>query len=335
MKSNRIEDDVPRLEELKSHVYGIGASVQADWYTKTTKAIAEYVGRVYGHDMKILVLKGQEAVLEEPEFPADTSNEKEKAIWSKKYDHFLKHEQRYKDYKAKVFTIIMGQCDKAMQNQVETHKEYETVEMDNDVASILKIIKSVATGSNDMKYPSMQALQAWKKLANTRQYDNEELIDWYKRFISVVEVYEEVCDIIAPVKVAEKNPKYKGSAKEGIMSIERDRMLATMFLDGSDRKRYGFLLRQLQNDYSLGSNQYPDDAETALRVLTLYEEQSGKKKKRVRKGDDEELPVSFAQTGLKCFKCGKIGHVKKNCPDKDDQNEEEQKTSNAQVGWAD
>jgi hypothetical protein len=32
----------------------------------------------------------------------------------------LKHEQWYKDYQAKVFTIVMGQCDKLMQNQVET-----------------------------------------------------------------------------------------------------------------------------------------------------------------------------------------------------------------------
>ena len=44
MKSNHIEDDVPRLDELKSHVYGMGASMKADQYAKTTKAIAEYVG---------------------------------------------------------------------------------------------------------------------------------------------------------------------------------------------------------------------------------------------------------------------------------------------------
>ena len=318
MKSNHIEDDVPRLDELKSHVYGMGASMKADQYAKTTKAIAEYVGRVYGHEMKMLVLKGQETVPQEPEYPT-TTNDKDKAIWSKKYDQYLKQEQRYKDYKAKVFTIVMGQCDKPMQNQVETASEYEAAEKDNDVVIVLKVIKRIATGTNDMKYPSMQAVQAWKQLARARQSDKEELLDYYKRFVGMVEVYEEVCADIAPVKVAEKNPKYKTKAKD-TMSKERDRMLAAMFLDGVDKKQYVYLLKQLQNDYSLGSNQYPEDAETALRVLTLYEEQSGKKKNKGKK--EEKVNLSFAQGGIKCFNCGKVGHIKKDCPEKDEKKDE-------------
>jgi hypothetical protein len=60
----------------------------------------------------------------------------------------------------------MGQCaDKPMQNQVETASEYEAAEVDNDIIIVLNIIKCVSTGTNDMKYPSLQALQAWKMLA--------------------------------------------------------------------------------------------------------------------------------------------------------------------------
>ncbi len=113
----------------------MGASVKADWYAKTTKEIAEYVGRIYGHDMKMLVLKGQETVPQEPEYP-ETTNKKDKAIWSKKYDQYLKHEQWYKDYQAKVFTIVTGQCDKLMQNQVETDSEYEAAELGNDLSAL-------------------------------------------------------------------------------------------------------------------------------------------------------------------------------------------------------
>ena len=74
------------ISELKSHVYGLANSKQADQYTKMTKAIAEYVGRVYGHEMKVLVSLGREMEPEEPDYPTDATNEKEKAIWSKKYD---------------------------------------------------------------------------------------------------------------------------------------------------------------------------------------------------------------------------------------------------------
>jgi hypothetical protein len=52
-----------------------------------------------------------------------------------------------------------------MQNQVETASGYEAAEVDNDIIIVLNIIKCVLTGTNDMKYPSLQALQAWKMLA--------------------------------------------------------------------------------------------------------------------------------------------------------------------------
>jgi hypothetical protein len=60
----------------------MGAGVKADQYAKTTKAIAEYVGWGYGHDMKMLVLKGQETVLQEPEYP-QTNAEKKRLFGAK------------------------------------------------------------------------------------------------------------------------------------------------------------------------------------------------------------------------------------------------------------
>jgi len=83
------------IRELKSQVYGLANSKQADQYTKTTKAIAEYVGRIYGHEMKVLVSLGREMPPEEPDYPADATNEKEKAIWSKKYDLCTKKSHKY------------------------------------------------------------------------------------------------------------------------------------------------------------------------------------------------------------------------------------------------
>ena len=53
------------ISELKVRVYGLVDSIQADQaeqYTKTTKAIAEYVGRVYGPEMTVLVSVGKESV---------------------------------------------------------------------------------------------------------------------------------------------------------------------------------------------------------------------------------------------------------------------------------
>ena len=310
--------------ELKEFYCIASAGKQADQYTKTTKAIAEYVGRVYGHEMKILVLQGKETVIQEPEYPTgSTVTEKDKAIWSKRYDLYLKKEDRYNDYKAKVFTLVLSGCDKPMRNRVESASGYLSVEGSNDVAGLLQIIKDIAFDSNEKKYPPMQAAVAWRNLAKVWQQDGEDLVDYYKRFVSLVEIVERSYGIVAPEEIAKNNSKYNKD-KQSALDIERDRMLAFMFMDGADKRLFGFLLKKLADDFALGDGKYPENAEEALQVLTLHMERPKSKGKK----DDEPIHLSFAQgRKSKCWKCGKEGHLKKDCPEL----QEAAETSAAQV----
>jgi hypothetical protein len=43
--------------------------------------------------------------------------------WSKDYDIYIKKKTKYDEEKAKVFDIILGQCDEPMQNKVEGHSK--------------------------------------------------------------------------------------------------------------------------------------------------------------------------------------------------------------------
>ena len=62
------------LAELKGNVYRLSAvGGQADKYVKTTKAIAEYVGREYGQEMRLLVLKRMDGAPSKPEYPPGTT----------------------------------------------------------------------------------------------------------------------------------------------------------------------------------------------------------------------------------------------------------------------
>ena len=108
-----------------------------------------------------------------------------------------------------------------------------------------------------------------------------------------------------------------------------------MFMDGADKKVYGYLLKKLQDDYSLGDGKYPEDLQEALQVLQLY---AGKKKNK--KKESEESPEwSGAQVERrKCHKCGKKGHLLKDCPGRDttqeqsgEQTQSQTQSSNAQV----
>ena len=57
-------EDKSSIKELKGKMYSMadGKGSQADRYTQTTKAIAEYVGHIFGWEMKVLVSNGAETV---------------------------------------------------------------------------------------------------------------------------------------------------------------------------------------------------------------------------------------------------------------------------------
>jgi hypothetical protein len=72
--------------------------------------------------------------------------------------------------------------------------------------------------------------------------------------------------------------------------------------------------------------------EDALQVLLLQAERATKSKKQ---NDNEAPSLSFAQAGgPKCWKCGKRGHVKKNCPDRQDEETKTAEEGRQFVSWA-
>ena len=156
-KKSSTVDEFSKISELTAHRHElIGAGAQADQCTKTTKAIGEYVGRVYGNAMKKLVMHWVEKKPKEPDYPDSAKpSEKDKAVWNKKHDLYLKQQERHDDHRAKVFVTIIGRCSKAVRNRVESADAYSTVDDNNDVVELLKLIKSVAFDSNEKKHPSV------------------------------------------------------------------------------------------------------------------------------------------------------------------------------------
>jgi hypothetical protein len=318
------QGDSPAAAELKKYKYSIdNVGSQVDAFTKTTKAISEYSARTFGQSMKLLIL-GDKTVPEKPQYPKEV-NEMNKAIWSKEYDQYLKRQDKYDENKAKVFAIVLAQCDKPMRNTVESATEFKGVEAAVDVVGLIRIIKDIAFDANDKKYASMQATMAWCNLVKATQREDEDLIDYYKRFISLIEMVERSYGQIAPEEIAKKSNKYTKNPG-AVLSIERSRMLAYMFMNGANKRLFGYMLRSLENNFALGTDLYPATMEDALQVLTLSCENITRKKSKGG-ADNGDPAMAFVQgTNVKCWKCGKEGHIKINCPEAATQN------SHVQVG---
>jgi len=85
------------------------------------------------------------------------------------------------------------------------------------------------------------------------------------------------------------------------------------------------LLNGSEQDCSLGDNKHPATTEEALQVLSMHEQQTLKqfvKKKPKSDDDSHHSSLLFAQKNQmmkqgSCFKCGKPGHLIKDCPTTD------------------
>ena len=99
------------LDALGYNVYLIGSPHQADMYTTTTKAIADYVGKECGAAMRTLVMSGREQRLLKPRQPTPRDGEDKVSTldieeWKTKLNHYYKKLDKYTKDKAKVFKLL-------------------------------------------------------------------------------------------------------------------------------------------------------------------------------------------------------------------------------------
>ena len=66
MPEEKKEDDI---HELKDYKFDLMDSKEAHKYDEIVKKIGEYVGRIHGKDMKLLVVSEKELTLTKPTYP--------------------------------------------------------------------------------------------------------------------------------------------------------------------------------------------------------------------------------------------------------------------------
>ena len=245
-----------KLDKLGSLIYKVNSKDQAEMYIRTTEAIADYVGVEYGRDMRMLVKKGKDKTFTEPGPPKLKKNETELPAgalekFRTELNIFHREKKEYQEQKAKVFVVILGQCSQMAKSRLESDPDFDDLEDKDDVVGLLEKLHVMSFTTAGAQQPYWALQQVLKRFVAINQGPQESLGNYHKRFQALAKVVEIQWGDFYPEKLTTGNqPDDKKTAET--------KMLMMFFLAGVDKRRYGNLLDDFNNQYLAGKDNYPE-----------------------------------------------------------------------------
>jgi hypothetical protein len=221
---------------------------------------------------------------------------------------YYKEHNKYRDNKAKVFVIVLGQCTEGVLSRLENGGGLTDLEVNRDVKGLLEKLREIAFATGGVRDPYVTLAESFRRFALLQQGPKEMMAKYSKRFAIAAKVLDGHWGDFIPTNLAD-NQTTQEQAK--------DRFLSRMLLTGADKTRYGALIDDLNNSYIGKKDYYPESLEATLNLLSNYRDT---KFGADKSGDKHEnYGAVFAQKAtkdmskVKCHKCGKMGHYARDC----------------------
>ena len=270
-------------DELKGHVYDCSDARQADLFIKTTKEVAEFVGRTYkyGGDIRLAVENLQMPNIAEPYDPPAGASRTQERIWEKQVDEYVKQTTYISENIKTLYSLVWGQCTDIMRQKIEALHDFEEMSTNGDGLALLKAIKNTAFSFQSQKYFPHSLYESTRRFYMTVQgkyMTNQAYLEQFQNMIDVIVhtggmVGHQPGIIRAIMRERGIDPTNATTMQQ--MEIEKEaqnRYLAVAFMLGSDKARFGRLLENLENDYLQGQNNYPTSITAAYNLLPNWKQ---------------------------------------------------------------
>ena len=117
-------------EYLEGHIHDMVTVSQANQFTSTTKALVSYAGRkcTNPQDIRITIKHQKEVIIPIPVTRMDIDKDVAKILLRKDIDASVNQTQDYRQNKANMYSMDLGQCTEAMKNTLEGEETYESID---------------------------------------------------------------------------------------------------------------------------------------------------------------------------------------------------------------
>jgi len=182
------------------------------------------------------------------------------------------------------------------------------------------------------QYGLLTVLDAMRRLLNIRQKEDEDLLDYVKRFKQLRNTYKSYLGTKVLDEYVENTEEYRKAStdddRQAVKEKSFEAFMALLVLVSATQGDYGEVLKALTMQFSMGVDQYPRTITAAVNILTNHRPGSkgskAKQRDRSRSKDDKsdkKSEASFAQKSQKsnskdwvCNCCGEKGHTAAKCP---------------------
>ena len=268
-----------------------------DLYTTTTRKIGEYVAKTFERagEFRLGMVNLTLPTIDLPTSPSAKATTAEIEIYKIDLREAKGRLRCREENSQRIFPLLLRQCSRIIRDRMEAHQDWHQVNEDSNVMGLLKLIRQSMHGKATSKQVTHSYAEAESDFVRFKQTEKMTNSDYLEKFKGLIAVYEHcggepgITALRIKLFVDTSEPDADKAEREARAKAKNE-YIAVTFLLKSDTKRYGQLLRDLQNDYTpCGLAGYPTTLSEAYDILINY------KRPPVR-GHDFDSDIAFALT---------------------------------------
>jgi hypothetical protein len=167
----------------------------------------------------------------------------------------------------KIYVIVKGQCSHSLCTVLKQEDKYKQKDKEQDILWLLEHLKSITSGLDSKSNKRCNLFDAILAFITMRQGENENDSAYMKRFKVNMETLLSAggCHILCSPEIMNTNDSDDPTDEE--VEAEENKFKAIVFLKRGDIKRYGDLVKELENSTHLGQDEYPESLAAAYDLM--------------------------------------------------------------------